>query len=388
MPGTSGRAVSDAFLNTLRFRIDLSGTGSISREAAAGEAVSIPVESGTWSVIVTAFNAASQEIGRAVTSVTVTEGRHIVDIRITVDKTRKDITQFRITSPVTAHATIDQAQNRISVSVPEGTNMNNVHVSLVHTGRAITPNPGKPLDLRSPQTFTVTAEDGTTKEYTVAVGDTSPNGIEIENFNGTGGWWGWDTEGYHGYWWSEFYSVGFDTTQKVSGTASVTIDIASGTLPWGACFGHQFRDNPNRGIQDYSGFDKVILVVKSTITGYNFTWAFIGGPNDNDGIDFKIEIPVANEWIELEFDLDTFLSSQQKANCYGWNIGFWDRWNPNLSGPAATIWIDSIRLERDTGGVIDDFSHGMYGSLFGNNEWSYHKPELGYWAGGQDCCFN
>ena len=172
MPGgANARSVSPAFLDTLTYRIDCNGTASVSRTARAGEAVSIPLAAGDWNVTVTVFNAAEQEIGRsAATPVTIEAGKTVrKELPITLNKSKKDVTQFRITSPVIADGIINQTNRTVSVSVPAGTIVNNMQFSLVHTGKAVSPASGASRNFITPQTFTVTAENGTTKTYTVDV---------------------------------------------------------------------------------------------------------------------------------------------------------------------------------------------------------------------------
>jgi len=53
--------------------------------------------------------------------------------------------------------------------VPSGTAVNGMTVNVEHTGASVSPASGEPVDFTGPQTFTVTAEDGTTQQYTVTV---------------------------------------------------------------------------------------------------------------------------------------------------------------------------------------------------------------------------
>jgi len=172
MPGgTNARSVSPAFLDTLTYRIDCEGHGSVSRTARVGEAVSIPLAAGDWNVTVTVFNAAEQEIGRsAAIPVTIEAGKTTrKELPITIDKSGCDITQFRIMSPVIAEGIINQTNRTINISVPAGTIVNNMQFSLVHTGKAVSLASGASRNFITPQTFTVTAEDNMEKAYTVTV---------------------------------------------------------------------------------------------------------------------------------------------------------------------------------------------------------------------------
>ena len=178
MPGTSSevssgsvnaRAVSDGFLSTLSYRIDCEGSG-ITRNAGAGESVSILLAAGTWDITVTAFNAAKQEIGKTTTPVKILAGETShVKLPVALDTSGCEITQFKIISPVNADGIIDQQNGTILVSVPAGTDVSNMQFSLVHTGAHITHDSGSALDFSNSQIFTVTAEDGTIKTYTVQI---------------------------------------------------------------------------------------------------------------------------------------------------------------------------------------------------------------------------
>jgi hypothetical protein len=57
----------------------------------------------------------------------------------------------------------------ISVTVASNTVLSSLSPSITHTGKTISPGPGIPGDFRQPVFYTVTAEDGTTKDYAVSV---------------------------------------------------------------------------------------------------------------------------------------------------------------------------------------------------------------------------
>jgi hypothetical protein len=62
----------------------------------------------------------------------------------------------------------------ISIWVPPGTELGNLTPDITNTGTSVTPGPGAPAagtpgDFNGPQTYTVTAEDGSVKTYTVTV---------------------------------------------------------------------------------------------------------------------------------------------------------------------------------------------------------------------------
>ena len=80
--------------------------------------------------------------------------------------TAKDITAFSFTNPA-ATGVINGTD--IAVTVPFGTNVTALVPTITHSGVSISPNSGVAQNFTSPVTYTVTAADGTTKDYTVTV---------------------------------------------------------------------------------------------------------------------------------------------------------------------------------------------------------------------------
>jgi flagellar hook assembly protein FlgD len=80
----------------------------------------------------------------------------------------KEITSFSFAAPA-ATGVINEADKKIAVTVPFGTDVTNLTPTIVHTGASITPASGTPQDFTNPVVYTVTAEDGTTAQYTVTV---------------------------------------------------------------------------------------------------------------------------------------------------------------------------------------------------------------------------
>ena len=59
--------------------------------------------------------------------------------------------------------------NTVALTVPYGTDPSSLTPTIVITGASVSPASGVPHDFSTPQTYTVTAADGTTKDYTVTV---------------------------------------------------------------------------------------------------------------------------------------------------------------------------------------------------------------------------
>lgn len=113
--------------------------------------------------------------------------------QITISKTvetpqssEKQITGFTI--PNQAEDTeINQTAHTIKVTMPAGTAVTNLTPAItVSTGAAISPQSGAEQDFSSPVTYTVTAEDGSTQDYTVTVEVESQTANIISEVNVTG----------------------------------------------------------------------------------------------------------------------------------------------------------------------------------------------------------
>jgi hypothetical protein len=70
----------------------------------------------------------------------------------------------------------------ISVTVSPNTNLGSLSPSITHTGKTVSPGPGTRSDFTRPVTYTVTAEDGSTKEYLVSVHASYDSSAVITSF--------------------------------------------------------------------------------------------------------------------------------------------------------------------------------------------------------------
>jgi len=80
----------------------------------------------------------------------------------------KAITHFTFFYP-TVVETINNSKHTISIKVPFGTDVTALTAIFEHTGESASPASFNEQDFTSPVIYTVTAEDGTTQEYTVSV---------------------------------------------------------------------------------------------------------------------------------------------------------------------------------------------------------------------------
>jgi hypothetical protein len=89
---------------------------------------------------------------------------YTVAVTLAPASTSKDILSFEIMGGSTSIR-----QDTISVIVPNGSNVSSLSPVITHTGVTVSPPSGIPRDFSSTQSYTVTAQDNSTKVYTVTV---------------------------------------------------------------------------------------------------------------------------------------------------------------------------------------------------------------------------
>jgi len=93
----------------------------------------------------------------------------------------KRITDFSFTSP-SAEGVIDQTAKTIAVTVPSGTNVTALAPTIkVSAGATVNPESGAAQNFTNPVKYTVTAEDGTTAEYTATVTVDVPKPVVLKS---------------------------------------------------------------------------------------------------------------------------------------------------------------------------------------------------------------
>jgi methionine-rich copper-binding protein CopC len=144
------------------------GTGGGSYEAA--ETVSITANAAPDGQIFDAWTSADGVTFANANSVTTTFSMPAKDVTVTATykkapATANDITSFTINDAV---GTIDGTT--IAVEVPAGTDVTALAPAIeISAGASVSPASGAAQDFTNPRTYTVTAEDGTEKTYTVTV---------------------------------------------------------------------------------------------------------------------------------------------------------------------------------------------------------------------------
>ncbi|RJE88734.1 DUF5018 domain-containing protein [Paenibacillus sp. 1011MAR3C5] len=103
-------------------------------------------------------------------TVTASDGstqNYTVTVSVAASST-KAITAFSFTTPA-AGGTVNEANHTIAITVPYGTDVTALAPTITHTGASISPNSEVAQDFTNPVTYTVTASDGSTQNYTVTV---------------------------------------------------------------------------------------------------------------------------------------------------------------------------------------------------------------------------
>jgi hypothetical protein len=104
-----------------------------------------------------------------------------------VPSSAKDITRFQFPGIANTETIIGATPNTdgsypISVRVPTGTDLGSLAPDIEHTGVGISPAGGIPGNFAAPRTYTVTAENGSSKVYTVTVYAADPDAKLISSF--------------------------------------------------------------------------------------------------------------------------------------------------------------------------------------------------------------
>jgi formylglycine-generating enzyme required for sulfatase activity/phage-related protein len=155
-------------------------TGTVN-ESAKTVTLNVPYEtvvtSLTPTITVSAGATVSPESGTAtnftnpVTYTVTAENGDTQAYTVTVNKalnSAKAITAFKFTSP-NVTGTVNETEKTIAINVPYGTSVTSLTPTITYTGASVSPASGTATNFTNPVTYTVTAADGSTQDYTVTV---------------------------------------------------------------------------------------------------------------------------------------------------------------------------------------------------------------------------
>ncbi len=129
----------------------------------------------------------AQDFTNPVTYTVTAEDASTQQYTVTVNiapNTAKEITSFDFEgSNPEVVGLVDEATKTVTLTVPYGTDVNAMVPTIIHTGVSIAPNTGIAQDFTNPVTYTVTAEDASTQQYTVTVNIAPNTAKEITSFD-------------------------------------------------------------------------------------------------------------------------------------------------------------------------------------------------------------
>lgn len=176
----------------------------------------------------------------------------------------KDITSFAFgasTGVITG--------TNIAVIVPSGTNLTTLTPTIGITGASVSPLSGTPQNFTSPVTYTVTADDASTKVYTVTVGTyyndiikAADRLVVLQNANGS---WDWDVTNDAGPTATTYYSVTGVTAQGLLDAYALNNDQTY--LDAAKRAGDFMVTTAISPTQGENGFNAVFLQDLATVTG-------------------------------------------------------------------------------------------------------------------------
>jgi hypothetical protein len=197
-PGTSsicaGVSPTSAKVGTPNVNVTMTGTDTsfvdgVSAAIFSGTGITVNTTSVTSPTVAVANITISSGAAATVRNMTVITGTEIVTCfeAFTIDQLpdAKDITGFTIPSQLGA-TTIDQGAGTIVLTMPYGTNVTALVPAIEITGVSVNPASGVAQNFTNPVHYTVTAANGTTKNYTVTLIvaiDTDNDGIPDKEDN-------------------------------------------------------------------------------------------------------------------------------------------------------------------------------------------------------------
>ncbi len=224
----------------------------------------------------------------------VTERDYTVTVE-TVASALKEITGFKLLPTQIGSALINEDEGTVSVTVPEGTVLTNIVPLEIHISpfAFISPAIETARDFSAPVTYTVTAQDLTTKTWTVSVNTVSNSGFftdyEAEDAEFTGKVDNQHT-GYSGTGFVDFLAGGensilFTVCQQQAGSYSAKFVYAlgkdedrKGRLVVNDYYITTLQFNPTSGFTDWQE-ESVVISLNAGVNNIAIYWDETDGPN-------------------------------------------------------------------------------------------------------------
>jgi hypothetical protein len=183
----------------------------------------------------------------------------VVTVNITAASTEKDILTFTIAGQVSS--TIDAAAGTVTVVMPYGTNITSLTPTITVSQYAtINPASGVAQDFTNPVTYTVTAQDNSTKVWTVTVTVQDISLISIYSIQYTT-----DASGDSPLKGQQVYTTGIVTAVK-TGTTSFNIWIQDSAKAWNGVYVYGINNSMGTIVQGDS-----VEVIGTVDEFYNLT---------------------------------------------------------------------------------------------------------------------
>ncbi len=211
-----------------------------------------------------------------------------------VASSAKEITAFRLAANQIGNSVINSSAGTILVSMPIGASLNNlVPVQFTSSAKAsVSPAANTAQDFSTPVTYTITAQDNSTKTWTVQVSLVDPNSIftdyEAEDalFTGTvdNNHLGYSGRGFINFL-SADNSIMFTVCQQTTGvqTAKFRYSLANDTYRKGNLFVNdefvKLLDFPRTATYDDWSEETVMVTLQAGINNIKITWDTTDGPN-------------------------------------------------------------------------------------------------------------
>jgi uncharacterized repeat protein (TIGR02543 family) len=211
----------------------------------------------------------------------------------------KSITAFNFTAPA-ATGLINNTLHTIAVTVPYGTNVTSLSPTITHSGTSLSPLSGVAQNFTNPVTYTVTAADGTTQDYTVTVNVAANPAKSITAFNFT-------TPAVTGVINSTAHTITLNVPYGTDVTGLIpTITHTGASVNPESGVPHNFTNAVTYTVtaadgttQDYTVTVNVAANPAKSITAFNFTTPAVTGVIDNTAHTITVNVPYGTDITSL-----------------------------------------------------------------------------------------